>query len=422
MLDRNTPPTLADINRPSLWPVQRHTLPNGIEVVYLHDPHQDVFKVDVVLPAGAYYQPRPVIASSMLNMLNEGTTAHSSTEIADLFDYHGAYVDYNCGMHTAEVSLISLEKYASPTLRLLAEMIRESVFPAKELETFLRNRKQEHLVNLEKTSYLARREFLRRLYGEAHPYANLFDTGDFDRVTPEALRDFYRQRVQAEGCRLVLCGNISDDVLRTVEEGFSPLPRHTLPAETILPFHPAAPGRYKVAKPNAVQASLRIGCPGVTLTDEDYPVFQLLNMVLGGYFGSRLMSNIREDKGYTYGIASYNVPLRHAAQWMIATDVNAGQAEATIDECLKEIACLREEPVPDEELALVKSNFNGEILRELDGVFAQSDALKHKLNYGLDNTFYLRLIERVHACTPADVMDVARRHLDPERMYIVTAG
>lgn len=422
MINRNIAPPVSAINRPSLWQYQKKQLANGIEIVYLHDPAQEVFKIDVSFAAGAYYQPRPVTASTMLNMLNEGTRRHSAEEIAETFDYHGAYVDYNCGMHKSEISLISLTKYASPTIRMLAELVRESVFPEKELETYLRNRKQQLLVDLGKTAYLARMEFSRRIYGEEHPYANHFTLADFDRVTPALLESFYRERVQAEGCRIVACGNVSEAVLRELDQCFSDMPRSPFPPEKRFETHPSSPGRYRVEKPDAVQTSIRIGKRGVRLTHGDYTAFQLLNMVLGGYFGSRLMSNIREEKGLTYGIASYNVTLPLAAHWMIAADVNAEQAEAAIDECLKEIRRLREEPVPEEELELVKSNFNGEILRELDGVFAQSDALKHKLNYGLDNSFYLDIIDRIKGCTPDDLQAMAGKHLDPSEMIIVTAG
>ena len=191
-MNRNIEPSITEISRPSLWGHQQITLPNGIEIVYLHDPNQEVFKMDVVLSAGIYNQSRPVIASSMINMLNEGTRQHTSAEIAELFDYHGAYVDFNCGMHKAELSLISLNKYAPQTIRMLAEMTLESTFPQKELETYIRNRKQQHLVNIEKTSYLARMEFIYRMYGKAHPYANCFTLEDFDQVTPELLLDFYQ--------------------------------------------------------------------------------------------------------------------------------------------------------------------------------------------------------------------------------------
>lgn len=422
MINRNIPPVLSAINRPSIWQHQRVMLPNGIEIVYLHDATQEVFKMDVVFPAGAYYQPQPVVASTMLNMLNEGTRHHSAEEIAELFDYHGAYVDYNCGMHKSEISLISLNKYARPTIQMLSEIIQASIFPEKELAIYLQNRRQQQLVNLEKTSYLARVEFLHRLYGEQHPYANHFCLEDFDKITPEILQAFYTERIQATGCRIMICGNVSQEVLEEIQQNFSSLPRRTIPPEPQYDITPSKPGRYHVSKPGAVQSSIRIGKKGVQLTDKDYTDFQLLNMVLGGYFGSRLMSNIREEKGYTYGIGSYNVPMPLSAQWMIATDVNADQTEATIEECLKEIQRLRDELVPEEELNLVKSNFNGDILRELDGVFSQSDALKHKLNYGLDNSFYLDIIDRIKACTPDDLQRIARKHLNPEEMFIITAG
>lgn len=421
-MNRNIEPSITEISRPSLWEHQRITLPNGIEIVYLHDPNQEVFKMDVVLSAGAYDQPRPVIASSMLNMLNEGTHQHTSAEIAELFDYHGAYVDFNCGMHKSELNLISLNKYASQTIRMLAEMALESNFPRKELEIYIRNRKQQHLVNIEKTSYLARMEFIHRLYGEEHPYANRFTLEDFDKVTPELLLDFYRERMQASQCRIMICGNVSDTVLQEVDQAFAPMSDIPLPPEKVFTIQPSAPGRYNVLKPDAVQTSIRIGKTGVPLLDEDYTYFQLLNTILGGYFGSRLMSNIREEKGYTYGIGSYNVTMPRASHWMIATDVNADKTEATIEECMKEIRRMQEEPVSEEELGLVKSYFNGELLRELDGVFAQSDALKHKLNYGQDNTFYLRAIDRIRSCTPDDIMRLARKYLNPEEMYVITAG
>ena len=421
-MNRNIEPPITEISRPSLWGHQQITLPNGIDIVSLHDPSQEVFKMDVVLPAGIYNQPRPIIASSMINMLNEGTRQHSSAEIAELFDYHGAYVDFNCGIHKAELSLISLNKYASQTIRMLAEMTLESTFPQKELEIYIRNRKQQHLINIEKTSYLARTEFIYRMYGQKHPYANYFTLEDFDQVTPELLFDFYRKRVQASQCRIMICGNVSDTVLQEVSQAFSAMSSDPLLPDKIHTIQPNKPGKYHVSKPDAVQTSIRIGKSGVMLQDEDYTYFQLLNMVLGGYFGSRLMSNIREEKGYTYGIGSYNVTMLQAAHWMIATDVNANATDATIEECIKEIRRLQEEPVSEEELNLVKSYFNGELLRDLDGVFSQSDALKHKLNYGQDNTFYLRVIDKIHSCTPEDIMHLAQKYLNVDEMYIVTAG
>ena len=422
-LNRSIAPVIAPLSVPALLPYSRTSLPNGIEIIYIHDPAQEVFKVDVQFEAGIYYQPQPLISSTTVNMLNEGTTRHDAEAIAEIFDYYGAYVDYNCGLNKVELSLISLNKYAAETIAMLAEMIADSVVPEKELEIFLRNKRQEFLVGLEKTSYLARKEFSKLLFGEQHPYANLISEKDYSRITVSSVRDFYRRYINAHNCRIMVCGNVSGEVLSLLETHFSRLQAPGTPPPSISrSFSPAPAGRYKVVKENAVQASLRMGKRGVRITEADYAGFQLLNTVLGGYFGSRLMSNIREEKGYTYGIQSFNVSIPEGSYWCIAADVNSDYTEATIDETLKEIGKLQTEPIPEDELTLVKNYFHGDLLREIDGVFSQSDALKHKLNYGLTNEIYLSIIDQIKHCRAEDLLELAQKYWNPDDMYIVTAG
>ena len=423
MTQRDSAPALAPLTAPALLPYKRFSLPNGIDIVYIHDPAQEVFKIDAVFEAGIYYQPKPLIASTAINMLNGGTARHTAEEIADLFDYYGAYIDFNCGLNKSELSLISLTKYAEPVLVQLAEMITGSIVPEKELDLFLTNKRQEHLVTCEKTSYLARKEFSRLIFGDKHPYANPISADDYLHVQREEVLDFCHEHVHACGCRLMLCGNVSETVLQTVIREFTALPcpkaEHPVPE---YPFTPAQPGRYHVTKDNAAQTSLRIGKSGVRLNDPDYAHFLLLNTVLGGYFGSRLMSNIREEKGYTYGIQSFNVSLPQGSYWCIAAEINNQYIQAAIQETLKEVERLRTEPIPQDELNLVKSYLHGDLLRELDGVFAQSDALKHKLNYSMDNSIYLRLIQEISATTNEELLFLAQRYWNPDDFYIVTAG
>lgn len=423
MTQRDSAPALAPLTAPALLPYKRFSLPNGIDVVYIHDPAQEVFKIDAVFEAGIYYQPKPLIASTAINMLNGGTARHTAEEIADLFDYYGAYIDFNCGLNKSELSLISLTKYAEPVLVQLAEMITGSIVPEKELDLFLTNKRQEHLVTCEKTSYLARKEFSRLIFGDKHPYANPISADDYLHVQREEVLDFCHEHVHACGCRLMLCGNVSETVLQTVIREFAalPCPKAERPVPEY-PFTPAQPGRYHVTKDNAAQTSLRIGKSGVRLNDPDYAHFLLLNTVLGGYFGSRLMSNIREEKGYTYGIQSFNVSLPQGSYWCIAAEVNNQHTQSAIQETFKEIQRLRTESVPEEELNLVKNFLHGDLLRELDGVFSQSDALKHKLNYNMDNSIYLRLIREITTATPDDLLRLAQQYWNPDEMYVVTAS
>lgn len=423
MPDRNIAPRIAPLSVPSLLPYQQSRLANGIEIVYIHDPAQEVFKMDVVFEAGVYYQPQALIASTAINMLNEGTQHHSAEQIADIFDYYGAYVDFNCGLNKTELSLISLCKYAPETIAMLAEMLAESIIPEKELEIFLTNKRQEFLVQNEKTSYLCRKKFSALLFGEEHPYANQVSAKDYQQVSADTIRSFYHQYLNAHNCRICICGNVSEEILQITQTLFSHLTTpEILPEKKKYYFSPSATGFYHVPKSNAVQTSIRIGKSGVQLIEDDYAGFMLLNTILGGYFGSRLMSNIREEKGYTYGISSLNVSMPESSYWCIATEVNNEYTQATIEESFKEIKKLQTEMIPDEELILVKNFLHGDLLRELDGVFAQSDALKHKLNYGLDNRIYEKLIHQIKQCTAGDLRNLANKYWNREEMYVVTAG
>ncbi|MDR0766483.1 MAG: insulinase family protein [Odoribacteraceae bacterium] len=422
-INRHSPPALHPPGTPTLIPHRDTRLGNGMNVTCLHDPLQETCKIDLVLPHGIYHQPRPLLASTTINLLNEGTGTLTAAEIAEFFDFHGASIELHTGMHHSTISILSLREHAGKMIEMLATMILESAFPRREMEIFTRNKKQQHEDNMGKTSYLAQRAFSRLLHGEQHPYANHFTGEDFDRVTTAGIREFYRARLSATATRVILSGNVDEAaLLPVVERAFSSLPPLPLAPDEEIPPSPASPGIYRVDKPKAVQASIRVGKEGARLHEEDYIPFLLLNTVLGGYFGSRLMSNIREEKGYTYGIHSANVNLERGAYWMISTEVNAGQANATVDEIRKEITRLQEKTIPDDELRLVKSYYHGEILRELDGVYAQAGTLRYYLEYGLDLSFYLRALESVKACTPARLLEIARERLPLDKMIFVIAG
>lgn len=423
MPDRTHAPALSSLVIPELIPYSHTKLTNGIDLYILNDPAQEVFRLDIGFEAGAFYQPRPLVASSAINMLNEGTNLHKSAELAEIFDYYGAYVDFSNSQHKAEASLFSLTRHAAHTIGLFGEMILQSSFPENELEIYLDNKRQHFLTEKQKTGWLARKKLAELLFGPFHPYANVVHTEDYGEITRDLLLQYYRERINARHCSIVLTGNITDAIRKKTEEIFSRLP---LPAgEAATPeytFEPAKPGCYHVQKDNAVQSSIRIAHKGVNLRDEDYAGFLLLNTVLGGYFGSRLMSNIRESKGYTYGINSFNVTLPLYSYWCVVTDVNREYTQATIEEVRKEIRKIQTELIPEDELSLVKNYLYGDLLRELDGVFAQSEGLKQKLLYGTDNHFYLQLIEKIKNYSAAELLEIAGRHFRPDELYIVTAG
>lgn len=423
MPNRSQAPALSSLSAPELIPYSHTMLPNGVSLYAIHDPAQEVFRLEVSFEAGAYYQPQPLIASTTISMLNEGTTQHSSSELAEIFDFYGAYTDFNNGLHKAEAGLFSLTKYAHQTIDLIGEMILHSCFPENELEIYLDNKRQHFLMEKQKTSWLARKELAQLLFGPFHPYANAVHEEDFANIQRDLLLRYYQERINAYHCNIILTGNITDDIRKKTEQVFGQLPGPSqAPLTPDYTFEPAVPGYYHVHKEGAIQSSIRIAQKGVNLKDEDYAGFLLLNTVLGGYFGSRLMSNIREEKGYTYGINSFNISSPLSSYWCIATDVNREYTHATIEEIKKEIRKIQTEKIPEEELSLVKNYLYGDLLRDLDGVFAQSDALKQKLLYNTDNRFYLRTIEKIRQYTSAELLEIANKHINLESLFIVTAG
>lgn len=422
-INRKISPPLSALSVPRLLEYSVESLPNGMELIVLHDPDQEVVRIDVLFDAGAIYQPQPLVSSTTAALLHEGTLHHSAEEIAEMFDFYGAYADFNCGLHKIEASLFCLNKFAKETLPLLAELIAESIVPEKELAIYLRNRLERFKTDRQKTSWLARKKLASLLFGPEHPYANQVEEEDYRRITPDLVRQFYTRYVREAEYTVVLSGNVTDDIRKDVVSVFGHLqPSSGKPARPSFPFSPANPGSYHVEKDDAVQTSIRIGKSGVAFTDPDYADFLLLNTLLGGYFGSRLMTNIREDKGYTYGINSFNIAMPMAAYWGIATDVDNKYTRVAIDEIWKEIDRLRTETIGPEELMLVKNYFHGDLLREVDGVFAQADSLKHKRIYGKDNTFYAEMIRRIKQCTAAELKELAMRYLNPGEMYVVTVG
>ncbi|GHV63787.1 peptidase M16 [Bacteroidia bacterium] len=443
-LNRQIAPPTSVVSLPTLLAHAHKILSNGVELFVLHDPKQEVFRIDLTFEAGVYYQQQPLVAFATVNMLNEGTRKHASTEIAEVFDFYGAYVDFACGKHSSSIVLLSLNKYASETIGMLGEMATKSVFPEKELTVFLKNKKQSFLRDREKTAWLAQKEFARLFFGASHPYSEVLTEADYDNIDTEILKEFYKQYFHAENCKIILSGNITPTLLQTTETIFGALRRResanidlnlnidvnlsgrkdtdNQPIVGHRVFAPSPFGTYHVHKSNAQQTSLRVGTTGVSILDKDYAAFLLLNTVLGGYFGSRLMSNIREEKGYTYGINSFNAIFPLSSYWCIAADVNSRFVEATTTEIIKEIKALQQTLIGAQEFSTVKNFLYGELLRELDGVFAQADALRNKLLYGLDNTFYASVIEQIKHISPQQIKELAIKQWDIEKMYIVSVG
>lgn len=421
---RKTPPQFQTVDSIEILPSQKILLTNQVPVHYINGGSQEVVKIEFVFSAGVWQQNKAIMASLTNTMLNEGTSNLTAAEIAEKFDFMGAYIGFGTAKHDASVSLYTLKKHLSETLEITADLIKNSIFPEKEFNTILTNKKQQYLIEHQKTNIIAKEKFCELIYGKEHPYTNVFPIESFDEINREDIKGFYKEYYTPNNCHIIAAGKVDEEVLAKIEDLFGQ-DKWPLQLKNNIIEHKTQGSKEKsafVCKSDAVQATIRIGRKLFTKTHPDYTGMHLLNLILGGYFGSRLMQNIREDKGYTYGINSIMISFLKEGHITIVTEVGADVCKAVVQEIYKEIDRLRTELVPEEELMLVKNYISGELLRNLDSPFALSDSLKSNLTFGLDNSYYVKFIQDLKNVSAKELMALANKYLKADDLNLVISG
>ncbi|RYZ56235.1 MAG: insulinase family protein, partial [Chitinophagaceae bacterium] len=302
-------------------------------------------------------------------------------------------------------------------LPVVREMILESVFPEEELATYKQNMQQRLRVNLRKSDFVAGRLIDAYLYGEDHPYGRYTRFEDFESLTREEIVNFYKQYYQGGKFVVFTAGKLPADIGALLDRYFGDIPM-TPVAVADLPTMPAEEKKYRVVNDaQGVQGAIRMGAQFPNRHHPDFIKAQVLNNLFGGFFGSRLMSNIREEKGYTYGIYSYLENHIQQSAWIISTDAGRDVCEATITEVYKEMERLRGEPVGEEELLLVRNYMMGSILGDLDGPFQIINRWKNIILNGLDEGFFERQLETIRTVPAEELQQLANKYLQPDNFY-----
>lgn len=423
MINRNEPPKVNPIEHIDMIKAEKQLLSNGIPVYYVNAGSQDVVKIDFVFEAGTWFQPANMIASFSNSMLEEGSVSYTAAEIAERFDFYGSYLQLMVDQSYGYVNIVSLGKYLPQILEITEDIIKHPVFPQYELEVMIDKNKQKFLLENEKVRTLCQKKFTQVLFGTAHPYAIKNKLEDFGKINRELLIEFYKSYYHSGNCRILVAGKVDQSVLEMLEARFGGNDWHNDPIKKL--DFPIVPNRHKhhfVAKPNGFQSALRVGKFWVEKSHPDYHALSIMVTILGGYFGSRLMANIREDKGYTYGIGSFVLPLKHASYLIISTEVGNEYVDPTLKEIAFEMSRLQTELVSEDELETVKSYLLGEFLRDFDGPFALSGSFKAINDYDLDYSFYDRYLAVLKSITSEEILRLAQQYLNMDDFYIVVAG
>ncbi|MEY2648764.1 MAG: hypothetical protein RL282_1477 [Bacteroidota bacterium] len=421
MPDRKVSPPIKDaidyhisLKKPEIF-----KLDNGVTVYNIHAGTERVVQLEWVFKAGNWYEKKNNVAAAANFLLKNGTTKHNAYEINEYVDFYGAYLNRTCYNETASITLHCLSHHLEQLLPMVREILTDAVLPDQELQIFKQNMKQKLSVNLRKCDFVAGRKIDALLFGEKHPYGIYSELTDYDALNREELLEHYNHYYRNGYCTVFSAGILPDNYAVLMNQYFGDLPLNTRLLEEVEHDIVKDPQqKWNILNdPDGVQAAIRIARPFPTRKHPDFPKVQVLNAVFGGFFGSRLMTNIREDKGYTYGIYSFLVNHIHAGAWMISTEAGRDVAAATVNEVYHEMQQLREKPVEDEELLLVKNYLIGTLLGDLDGPFQIIGRWKNLILNDLDDRFFYHSVDTIKTIGAKELQELANQYLQPDQFH-----
>ncbi len=423
-MDRTIQPEIQTLKYFRILAPVRSTLPNGIPLTVINAGEQDVVRMDILFAGGRWQQSQKLQALFTNRMLREGTTKYTAATIAEKLDYYGSWLELSSASVYAYITVYSLNKYLAKTLEIVESMIKEPLFPEKELRTILDTNIQQYLVNTSKVDFLAHRSLLKSLYGEQHPCGKIVMEEDYHTITPDVLRNFYERHYHSGNCSIFLSGKVTEDTIRRVTDTFGvPFGQYQLQMPKLsFPFAAVPEKRIFTERGDAMQSAVKMGCTTITREHPDYPKLRVLMTLFGGYFGSRLMSNIREEKGYTYGISAGIMFYPDSGMLLVSTETDNEYVEPLIQEVYHEIDRLHQEPVSMEELTMVRNYMLGEMCRSYESPFSLSDAWIFIATSGLTDDYFSHSLHAVNEITPAEIQDLAQRYLCKETLKEVIAG
>ncbi|SFT16938.1 M16 family metallopeptidase [Sphingobacterium wenxiniae] len=423
MLNRKEAPLKHPVADIHLVEPKSLQLENGLKIFVFYAEEQELLKAEFIFQNVFSSPENPLLNTCLSSMLKEGTNTRTSAQIAEEIDFYGGYLIPEYSYDQTALTMYILTKHLPAVLPIVHDVLTDSIIPESELQTFTRNNKQSLQVSLRKNEYVARRFFYRNLFGETR-YGITPTEEAYDNLRREDLQALYRAQIQPQNCTLILSGDVTDEVLAQVEQLFGKnwINQGEIPSglNPLLPEF--QPQQFIEERTDAMQSAIRLGMPFINRKNPDFPAVQFVNTLFGGYFGSRLMRNIREDKGYTYSIGSAIASLRHTGFLTIASEVGVDVTQATLDEIQKEFQLLRTEPAPLEEVELVKNYMLGAILGSLESIFSHADKFKAVYFSNLDLSYYTRYNQTIREMTPERVQAVAQQYFDYDKLLRVVVG
>lgn len=394
-------------------------LSNGIPL-YVVDGGQDgMNRLSVFIRGGELHEARPMQAAITAFTATEGTHSRTSQQIAETLDYYGSRITVQAYDEWTEIAVLSLNDNVQPSLDVLCDCLQHPTFLAADMQVLQRRYAANFAAVHQQVRFLAMMELARMYYGDHHPLARDIMPDDVMALTPDDLRTFHQSHYRTANLCAVLAGQITPEVLARVTQALESL---AMPGQATPPFdwnaiaRPFQAAQHVVHHPDALQSAIAIAMPAVPRRHPHYIPLRILANVLGGYIGSRLSVNIREQKGYTYGIQAYLSGREHDGYVGISTECKIDSTWAVMDEIRLELQRLRSEPVPDEELNLVRQNMLGDLVKTLDTPFNVGGYVASTITIGIYPEYFNDQVHTLRTIDAQQLLEMAQRYLRDDAM------
>lgn len=423
MLIRTAMPEAQPLQHFDITQALTYTLPNGIPLHIINAGEQDIVKIELIFNAGNYFEWLPAQAFLTAKMLIEGTKNLSAAELAEKFAFYGSQLECHAGNDKLSVSFTAISKSLPFLLPILREVINESAIPKDSFNDLQRIQGQNLRVNYQKTSFVATGLFKKNIFGEIHPYGYFITPANIEKMMYDEIVSYYHSKIQYNSFEIVASGKINDAAIQEIYKHLG-VDKSKFPIPVSIKKESRGSGKVKIyePKPDALQSSIRIGRKLLTKNHPDYLKLIVVNEILGGYFGSRLMKNVREEKGLTYGIYSQIASMQHEGYFVIATDVKKELVESALNEIYAEVKKLQETPVPDDELQTVKNYLWGKHLSSITTPFSLAEKFKAVHFSGLSYDFYTQYYDTIQKISAKDIQSLAQKYFDISSLYEVVVG
>jgi zinc protease len=403
------------------------TLPNGLTVIHYHNPALPIVAAELVVKSGSAANPadKPGLANFTASMLEEGTKTRTSPQIADEVAQLGASLATGSTADESSVQVMSLKRNFGKTLDILADVVLSPTFPAEEVERERSNLLGDLAQLRDSAPSVAARVARLALFGGNHPYGQI-DLGTesaIKAIKRDDLFAFWKQHYVPNNAALVVSGAITRDELKSlVEAKFGGWQRGDVKPMAAATPQPTKAHLVLVDKPGAPQTALNFTTMGAERKTADYPALQVMNAALGGLFTSRLNMNLREQKGYTYGVRSGFAYRRMQGPFSISGSFRTDVTGPSVSEIFKEVSAMAAKPMPKKELEGAR---NSQIL-SLPGQFETNRAVGGSLAnifvYDLGLDYYSTLPKQFATVTAKHAQDMVRKYLKPENMIVIGVG